>query len=69
MKKAMTLMAALFFTLATLATVQAATLKCSVTKVEGTMVTLDCGDKAADLAAGTTVKVKAEKATAAIEGC
>ncbi len=69
MKKILTLMAALVFMMTTLASVQAATLKCTVQKVEGPVVTMDCGDKAADLSTGTKVKVKTEKTTAAIEGC
>ena len=52
------------------ATIQAAALKCTVEKVEGNVVTMDCGDKAATLSAGTKVKVKTAKAkSAAIEGC
>ncbi|MBU0960623.1 MAG: hypothetical protein KKD01_05270 [Proteobacteria bacterium] len=69
MKKTMTLIAALVFMLTALASVHAATLKCTVEKVEGTMVTMNCGDKAADLSAGTNIKVKTEKGSAAIEGC
>jgi len=49
---------------------QAATLKCTVEKVEGDVVTMDCGSKAATLSAGTEVKVKlAKSSSAAIEGC
>ncbi|MEN8199808.1 MAG: hypothetical protein ABFR63_07000 [Thermodesulfobacteriota bacterium] len=70
MKKTLALLAALALMGSTLATVQAATLKCTVTKVEDNVVTMDCGDKAKDLAAGTEVKVKTAKAkAAAIEGC
>ncbi|MBU0946344.1 MAG: hypothetical protein KJ804_03230 [Proteobacteria bacterium] len=69
MKKAMTLIAALALMMTTFASVQATTLNCSVVKVEGTMVTMDCGDKAADLTTGAKVKVKTEKAKTAIEGC
>ena len=69
MKKAMTLMAALVFMMTTLGSVHAATLKCTVEKVEGTMVTMDCGNKAATLSTGAKVKVKTEKAKTAIEGC
>lgn len=69
MKKAMILTAALVFMMTTLASVHAATLKCTVEKIEGTMVTMDCGEKATDLSAGAKVKVKTEKKTAAIEGC
>lgn len=69
MKKAMILTAAMVFMMTTLASVHAATLKCTVEKVEGTMVTMNCGEKAADLSAGATVKVKTEKGSSAIEGC
>ncbi len=70
MKKTMILMAAMAVMMTTITSVQAATFKCTVTKIEGTVVTMDCGDKAADLAAGAQVKVKTEKAkTTAIEGC
>ena len=71
MKKMTTLLAAtLFFATVLAATAGAATLKCTVEKVEGDVITMNCGDKAATLAAGTKVKVKTAKAkTAAIEGC
>ncbi len=69
MKKILTLMAALVFMVTTLASVQAATLKCTVQKVEGSVVTMDCGNKATDLSTGAKVKVKTEKKSAAIEGC
>jgi hypothetical protein len=71
MKKITTLLtAALFFATVLSTSVYAATLKCTVEKVEGNVVTMDCGDKAATLKAGTTVKVKTAKAKAtAIEGC
>lgn len=69
MKKAMTLLTALTFAMTFFVSVQAATLKCTVEKIEGTMVTMDCGEKAAKLSTGTKVKVKTEKAKTAIEGC
>jgi uncharacterized cupredoxin-like copper-binding protein len=69
MKKTMTLIAALAFMITTSASVQATTLNCSVVKVEGTMVTMDCGDKAASLSTGAKIKVKTKKAKPAIEGC
>jgi hypothetical protein len=70
MKTITTLLAALLFTAMLSTAVQAATLRCTVEKVEGNVVTMDCGDKAATLAAGTEVKVKtATAASAAIEGC
>ncbi len=71
MKKTINLLAvSLFFAAILSSSVYAATLKCTVEKVEGDVVTMNCGEKAATLQAGTTVKVKTEKAkTAAIEGC
>ncbi|MCF8056839.1 MAG: hypothetical protein K9K37_09390 [Desulfocapsa sp.] len=70
MKKSIILMTALVFMVTAVATIQAAALKCTVEKVEGNVVTMDCGDKAATLSAGTEVKVKTAKAkSAAIEGC
>lgn len=70
MKKITTLMAILLFTAILNTTVQAATLKCTVDKVEGNVVTMDCGDKAATLKAKMAVKVKTANAkAAAIEGC
>jgi len=71
MKKMTSLLATtLFFATVLVATANAATLKCTVEKVEGDVVTMNCGDKAATLAAGTEVKVKKAKAkAAAIEGC
>ena len=70
MKTITTLITALALTAMISISVQAATLKCTVDKVEGNVVTMDCGDKAATLSAGTKVKVKTAKAAAtAIEGC
>lgn len=46
----------------------AATVDCTVDKVEGKTVVLDCGDKAKDIEAGAKVKVKVSKKKA-IEGC
>lgn len=69
MKKTITLLTALTFLMTFFASVQAATLKCTVEKIEGTMVTMDCGEKAAKLSTGIKVKVKTEKAKTAIEGC
>ncbi len=64
------LITALALTVMISVTAQAATLKCTVEKVEGNVITMDCGDKAASLAAGTEVKVKTAKTkAAAIEGC
>lgn len=71
MKKIITLTAVSLF-LATILGVgaYAATLKCTVEKVEGEVVTMNCGDKAELLSADTKVKVKTVKTeTTAIEGC
>ena len=70
MKTITSLIAALALSIMIAVTVQAATLRCTVEKVEGDVITMDCGDKAATLAVGTEVKVKtAASKTAAIEGC
>lgn len=71
MKKAINLLAvSLFFAAILSSSVYAATLKCTVEKVVGDVITMNCGDKAATLKAGTEVKVKTAKAkAAAIEGC
>ena len=70
MKTTTSLIAALALSVMIAVTVQAATLKCTVEKVEGNVITMDCGDKAATLAVGTEVKIKtATSKTAAIEGC
>jgi len=70
MKKLTTLITALALTTMISISAQAATLKCTVEKVEGNVVTMDCGNKAATLSAGTKLKVKTAKAASAtIEGC
>ncbi len=70
MKKTIILITTLAFMVTAAVSIQAATLKCTVEKVEGNVVTMDCGDKAATLSAGTEIKVKTAKSkTAAIEGC
>lgn len=71
MKKLTTLLTAtLFFATVLTASVYAATLKCTVEKVEGDIVTINCGDKATTLEAGTKIKVKTVTTkAAAIEGC
>lgn len=46
----------------------AATASCTVDKIEGKTVILDCGDDARDLEVGTKVKVKTS-GKKAIEGC
>jgi hypothetical protein len=71
MKKTISLLAvSLFFAAFLSSSVYAATLKCTVDKVEGDVVTMTCADKAATLEVGTKVKVKTAKTkAAAIEGC
>ncbi len=70
MKKITTLLATLIVTAMLSSTTLATTLKCTVDSVEGDVVTMNCGTKAANLKAGTMVKVKvAPKKAAAIEGC
>lgn len=50
--------------------VQAATLKCTVEKIEGDIITMDCGEKSAKLTVGAKVKVKTvKKKSSVIEGC
>ena len=71
MKKVTTLLTTALVSMTLIAaTAYGATLRCNVVKVEGDMVTMECGEKASTLAVGTKVKVKTAKAkTAAIEGC
>ncbi len=67
--KTTSLIAALALSILIAVTANAATLKCTVEKVEGNVVTMDCGDKATTLSAGAEIKVKTVKTSAAIEGC
>lgn len=67
--KTTSLITALALTILIGVTANAATLKCTVEQVEGNVVTMDCGDKAATLSAGTKIKVKTVTTSAAIEGC
>lgn len=69
MKKKMTaFVCALAFAMVSVGVASAASVKCTVEKVEGSMVTMDCGSKAKKLEVGSKVSVKAKK-KAAIEGC
>ena len=68
MKRVITLIAAITIALTSLTWLQAATLKCTVTKMEGTMITMDCSKKASQVMVGDKLKVKTAKKTA-IEGC
>ena len=47
----------------------AATLKCTVDKVDGEQIILNCGKDAAKIEPGVRVKIKTIKTAAAIEGC
>ncbi len=69
MKTVMTLIVALALTALTVNAGMTATLKCEVSRVEGAVVVLDCGEEAEKLAAGVTVKVRTEVIKQAIEGC
>ena len=66
--KVLALIMATAFTLGSVGMGWAASVKCTVEKVEGETVTLNCGSKADQLKVGSKVKVKASRA-AAIEGC
>jgi len=70
MKKILaTMMMALFLAASISGTAIAAkSVKCTVTSVKDSIVTMDCGEKADKLAVGSTVKVKTAKKKA-IEGC
>ncbi len=67
-KKLLSLAMAMAFTLSMASVSMAGKVKCEVTAVEGSTVTLDCGKKADKLHAGDKVEVKA-KGGAAVEGC
>ncbi len=68
MKTAITLITALAFYACTVNPLFAATLKCTVDKVEGEHVVLYCGKDTEKLQAGVKVKIKTIKAGSAIEG-
>ncbi|HEB50434.1 MAG TPA: hypothetical protein ENI89_07485 [Desulfobulbus sp.] len=59
---------ALAFGLSLAVSAMASSVKCTVTEIKGTTVTLDCGHKASRLVKGEAVKVKSAKRKA-IEGC
>ncbi len=68
--KKITLLLTAIFLFSSMTALYATTLKCTVEKVEGNIITIDCGDKAAEVTVGTKVKVKTQKSSsAAIEGC
>ncbi len=69
MKTALTLITVLTLYACLLNTAFAATLKCTVDKVDGEKVILNCGNDAEKLQVGVKVKIKTVKAVAAIEGC
>ncbi len=68
MKKVLAVAMAMAFTVSVASVSMAASVKCTVTAVDGHNVTMDCGAKASSLHAGDAVKVKAAKKKA-IEGC
>jgi len=55
-----TIVAAIFFVTGAAAS-QAATVKCEVVSIQGTTVTVTCGDKASELTKGDKVTVKGAK--------
>ncbi len=67
MKKVLTLVMAMAFTVSAASVGMAASVKCTVKSVAGDTVTMDC-KKASKLKAGDSVTVKPKKAKA-IEGC
>ncbi|MEN8190176.1 MAG: hypothetical protein ABFS19_10040 [Thermodesulfobacteriota bacterium] len=69
MKRFTTILAATLFSLTIISVGYAATLKCSVTKVDDNVVTLECTKGADKLKPGMEVKVKTVSSSAAIEGC
>ncbi len=68
MKTATSLITALVFYACTINPLFAATLKCTVDKVDGEHVVLYCGKDAEKLQAGVKVKIKTIKAVPAIQG-
>ncbi len=70
MKKIFTTMIMTLFLVTTISGtgIAAKSIKCTVSTVEDSIVTLDCGDKAEKLDVGAAVKVKTAKKKA-IEGC
>jgi len=67
-KKATILVAAFALFAFTVPAAMASSSKCKVTGIQDSVVTLDCGKKAAKLKIGDKVKVKVDKKKA-IEGC
>ncbi|BCL61391.1 hypothetical protein DGMP_20840 [Desulfomarina profundi] len=64
------LLAGLFFiTIVFPGTSFAGSTKCKVISIDGSNVTLDCGDNADNFDEGTKVLVKIKKSRKAIEGC
>jgi hypothetical protein len=68
MKKLIATTLAIFLIAASASSSIAASAKCTVTAVDKSVVTLDCGDKADKFTVGAKVKVKTAKKKA-IEGC
>ena len=68
MKKIVAGLCALFFVVSVAGVSVAAKLKCTVEKIAGTKVTLDCA-KADKLEEGDKIKISPPKKGAAVEGC
>ena len=68
MKKLIATTLAIFLITASASSSIAASAKCTVTAIDKSVVTLDCGDKAEQFSVDTKVKVKSAKKKA-IEGC
>ena len=68
MKKLIATTLAIFLIAASASSSIAASAKCTVTAVDESLVTLDCGKKAEKFTVGAEVKVKTAKKKA-IEGC
>jgi len=68
--KAIIILSALFLTGSVFTGISfAGSTKCEVTAVDGSKVTMDCGDDADNFDKGTKVLVKVKKSRKAIEGC
>jgi len=68
MKKLIATTLAIFLIAASASSSIAASAKCTVTSVDKSVVTLDCGNKAEKFSVGAEVKVKSVKKKA-VEGC
>lgn len=68
MKRVISAACILVLTAWTASSVFAASAKCTIVKVEGTQMVLDCGEKTKKFNEGVKIKIKSEK-KAAVEGC